>query len=105
MIGHFNHNRILNNKVYDVMFPDEAVHKYAVNTTANNIYSQVDEDSHRYQLMDHIRNHKSDGRSLPKSEVFMVLINGNRYLKKLPKDNTWMYSGRMGQTYGFHCRI
>ena len=67
-IGELNHNPILNTKIYDVMFPDGAVHQYTAKTIAENIYSQVDEGGHRYKLIDHIRNHKSDGRALTKSD-------------------------------------
>ena len=45
-IREIDHNLILNTKVYDVMFPDGVVHQYAANTISENIYSQVDEDSH-----------------------------------------------------------
>ena len=71
-IEEFNHNPILNTKVYDVMFPYGAVHQYVANTIAYNIYSQVDEYGHRYQLMYHISNHRPYGREFPNSEVFTV---------------------------------
>ena len=59
------------------MFRDVSVHQYAAKTIAKNIYSQVDEDGHQYQLIDHISKHKSDGRELPKSEALPVSRNGN----------------------------
>ena len=67
------------------MLPDGAVHQYVANTIAENIYSQVDGYGHLYQLMDHIRNQKSDGREFPKSEAFMVSRNGNRARKQTTK--------------------
>ena len=85
IIGEFIHNPILNTKVYEVMFPDGAVHQYAAKTIAENIHSQVDEEGHQYQLMDHISNHKSYGRAFPKSEAFTVSINRNRARKKTTK--------------------
>ena len=84
-IGEFDHNLILNTKVYDVMFPDVSVHRYAANTISMNIYSQVDEDSHRYQLIDYISNHKSDVRAVLKSEEFTVSRNGNMARKQTTK--------------------
>ena len=45
-IVEFNHNPILNIKVYGVMFTDGEVHHYEAKTIAENIYSQVDEDGH-----------------------------------------------------------
>ena len=84
-IGEFNRNPILNTKVYDVMFPDGAVHQYEAKAIAENIYSQVDEDCHKYQLMDHINNHKSYGRALPKIKAFTVPRNRNRARKQTTK--------------------
>ena len=67
------------------MLPDGEFHQYAANTISDNRYSQVDEDGHRYQLMDHIRNKKSDGRALTNSEAFTVSRNGKRARKKTTK--------------------
>ena len=84
-IGESNHNLILNTKVYKVMFPDGWVHQYAANTIAKNIYYKVDKEGHQYLLMDHISNHKSDGREFPKSEAFTVSRNGKRACKQTTK--------------------
>ena len=42
-IGEFNHNLILNTKVYDIMLPYGAFYQYEANTIEENIYYQVDE--------------------------------------------------------------
>ena len=42
-IGKFNHNPVLNTKLYEVMFPDGLVHQYMANTIAESIYYQVNE--------------------------------------------------------------
>ena len=49
--GAYNKNPILNTRVYDVMFPDGAVFQYAANTIAENMYSQVDSNSHHTLLL------------------------------------------------------
>ena len=51
---------MLNTNVYEVMFPDGSTSRYATNIIAENIYSQVDADGHRFQFMDHIMDHKSN---------------------------------------------
>lgn len=76
--GEFNQNPILNTKVYDVLFPDGSIQQYSANTIAENIYSQVDEDGHRYQLMEHILDHRSDGRAVRKEDAFTVSRNGSK---------------------------
>ena len=81
------------------------------NTIEENIYSQVDEKGNQYQLMYQISNKKSDNRTFPKSEVFMVARNGNRdheqttkgwYLKVQWKDgkNLWVPLREMKESHG-----
>ena len=41
-------SQVLNTKIYNVMFSDGTVTQYATNIIAENIYSQIDEDGHRY---------------------------------------------------------
>ena len=84
-IGTFNQNAILNTKVYDVMFPDGSVSQYAANIIAENIYSQIDEDGYRYQLLECILDHQKDGRAVPKSEGYVVSKNGNKARKQTTK--------------------
>ena len=61
--------------------------------------------------MDHIKNHKSDGRAFPKSEAFTVSKNGNRarkqttrgyYLEVQCKDgtNSWVSVREMKESHG-----
>ena len=84
-IGEFNHNPILNTKVYDVTFPDGAVHQYESKTIAENIYSQVDEDSININLWitSTITSHMEE--HLPKIKVFTVPRNVNRAHKQTTK--------------------
>ena len=51
---------ILDTRIYNVMFPDGSIQKYAANIIAEHMYSQVDEDGHRYQLLESIINHRTD---------------------------------------------
>ena len=84
-IGTFSQNPILNTTVYDVMFPDGTVTPYAANIIAENIYSQVDEDGLRYQLIDHIVGHRKDGKAVPMSEAFTISKNGNKICRQTIK--------------------
>ena len=62
--GIFDTNPILDTQVCNVMFPDGSTQQYAVNIIAENLYSQVDEDGCRYQLLDSIIDHKTDGKAI-----------------------------------------
>ena len=110
-IGKFNHNPVLNTKLYEVMFPDGLVHQYMANTIAESIYYQLDEYCHRYQLMYRIIIHKSDGRAFPKSEAFTVSRNRNRARKQTTKGwylevkwkygtNAWVPLREMKESHG-----
>ena len=83
--GTYNQNPILNTKVYDVMFPDGSVSQYAANVIAENIYAQIDEEGHRYQIMDYILDHRKDGRAVPASEAYVIGKNGNKVRKQTTK--------------------
>ena len=67
------------------MFPDGSVSRYSVNIIAENIYSQVDEDSYRYQLLDHIMDHKTNGQAIQPEDAFMVSQNGNNVCQQTTK--------------------
>ena len=85
-IGTFNQNPILNTKVYDVIFPDGSISQYAANIIAENIYSQIDEDGYRYQLLlKCILDHCKGGRAVPKSEGYVVSKNRNKARKQTTK--------------------
>ena len=57
-IGKYHDLPYLNSQVYDVEFPDGGVEQYSANVIAENIYSQVDDEGHRYQLLDDIIDHR-----------------------------------------------
>ena len=60
-IGKSNANPILDSRVYEVMFPDGSIEQYATNLIAENLLGQVDEDGHRYQMLEGISDHRTDG--------------------------------------------
>ena len=56
-----------------------------MNIIAKNIYSQVDEDGFRYQLIDHISGHRRDGKAVQSSDAFTISKNGNKVRKQTTK--------------------
>ena len=83
--GTYNQNPILNTNVYEVMFPDGSTSKYAANIISKNIFSQVDEDGYRYQLLNHIMDHKSNGQAVQPEDAFTVSQNGNKVRRQTTK--------------------
>ena len=85
------------------MFPDGEVQQYAANTIADNIYFQVDEEVIDINLWitssikNHMAEHCQRVKSLRYQETETELV------KKLPKDGTWRYNGRVGKNHELHC--
>ena len=80
-IGEYNVNPVLNSRVYDVMFPDGAIHQYSANVIAENLYNQVDEEGFRYTIMDEIVDHKRGPSALDEEDAFTVDKYGRRKRK------------------------
>jgi len=68
-IGTYNQNPILDTRVYEVMFPDGATQQYAANVIAENIYAQIDEEGHRYQLLEGILHHRKTSKAVTKDQA------------------------------------
>lgn len=59
--GRYDPNPVLNTRLYEVMFPDGAIEQYAANIIAENLMGQVDEEGHRYLMLESIVDHRTDG--------------------------------------------
>ena len=68
-IAEYNRNPILDGRAYDVMFPDGAVQQYSANVIAQNLYSQVDEEDYRYQLLAGILTHRKNEQAVEKENA------------------------------------
>jgi len=76
--GSHHLNPMLDKRVYDVIFPDGAVQQYAANLITENTYSQVDTDEHRYQSLDCIADHRTDGRALKGKDRWTISKNSKK---------------------------
>ena len=77
--------RILNTRIYDVMFPDGNIQQYSTNVIAENIYSQVDDEGHRYLSIDEIIDVKKDESAIEKGDAFTVDKQWNKVTKTYNK--------------------
>ena len=77
-IGNYHSNPVLKTRVYDVMFPDGSIQQYVANIIAENLYSQIDGDGHRYMFMDDIIDHKSNEQAVRKEDGFITDANGRK---------------------------
>ena len=82
IIGSYDDNPFLNTLVYNVQFPDGEVKEYAANVIAENMYSQVDTDGYRYQLLDSIVDHRKNGRALDQEDMYITTKKGHRRMRE-----------------------
>lgn len=82
IVGNYDDNPILNSLVYDVEFPDGAVRQYSANVIAENMYSQVDSEGYRYDIMDCIVDCAKDGNAVQKGDEYVVTKRGRHRLRK-----------------------
>ena len=60
------------------MFPDGSIQQYAANIIAEHMYPQGDEDRHRYQLLESIINHRTDGQAVHGDDGWKIAKNGRK---------------------------
>jgi len=82
VIGTYSAQPFLNTAVYDVEFPDGAVKQYSANVIAENMYSQVDIDGHRYNFLDEIIDYRKNESALSHEDMYVISKRGNRRLRK-----------------------
>ena len=100
-IGEYDANPILNSRVYDVMFPDGSVQQYAANIIAENVYSQVDEEGHRYIMLDEIVDHRKNDDAVEKHDGFVVNSKGRKSRKYTTKGWDFLITWKDGtQSWG-----
>ena len=77
-VGDYNANPILNTRVYEVMFPDGSIQQYGANIIAENMYSQVDDEGHRYMLLDEIVDHRKKDTAIERDDGFVTDPHGRK---------------------------
>jgi hypothetical protein len=58
LVGQYNHNPILNTRVYLAQFPDGSISEYAANVIAEAIYDQTNDEGHEDSLFSSIIGHE-----------------------------------------------
>ena len=87
---------MLNTRIYDVLFPDGSVRQYAANIIAENLYSQVDDEGFRYQLLDEIIDHKTDEQAISKGDGFVYTQSGQKRRRMTTKGWWFLVSWKDG---------
>jgi hypothetical protein len=97
-VGQFNHNPMLNTRVYLAEFEDGHVAEYGANIIAKAIYTQTNDDGYDEVLFHEIiRHRKNDDALQGRSRTSMLL------LEELQRDGTFVLNGRMDPPVGIPC--
>ena len=79
-LGTYHDNLLLNSIIYEVEFLDGQIKEYADNVVSRNMYSQVDAEGRKFQILDSIIDHAVDPTALQMKDKYVVTINGTRSL-------------------------
>jgi len=77
-VGKANHNPFLDTRRYLVELKDVAVLEYDVNTIAESIYSQINNNVHYMLLLNSIVDHRKLNSSLTHENSFITTKSGKR---------------------------
>lgn len=78
-IGLRNANPILDTRVYEVEFPDGSTDAFSANIIAENLFSQIDDEGHAYQILKEITDHRKDDlTAIPKDDGFFITKSGRK---------------------------
>ena len=77
-IGRTHPNPFLDSSEYIVEHPDGTCGQYAANVIAENLFTQVDTEGNRFQVLKEIQDHRSDGRAITRANGWNTSRNGNK---------------------------
>ena len=80
--GTYHENPMLNTLMYDVEFPDGEVKEYSANVIAMNMYSQVDAEGHRTQLVEGIVDFRKDSSAISMADKYVMTKSNQRRMRK-----------------------
>jgi hypothetical protein len=82
--GRANANSILDNRTYEIEFPDGRSDEYTTNVIAENMYAQCDIDDSQYNLMKCVVDHKANGHAVKPAEIY-IKHGSNKQVRKTTK--------------------
>jgi hypothetical protein len=82
LVGQYHSNPLMNTRLYEVTFSDGSVHDYKANKIAEAIYADVDEEGHKYLLLDTIIDHRGHSTAMSVANMWITSHNGNKVLKR-----------------------
>jgi hypothetical protein len=84
-IGVANNNPLLDDRKYEVEFIDGQIEILTANVIAENLLAQVDDEGHRYLLIDEIESHRTTDDAIPRSSGTYHTRSGIKRRKRTTK--------------------
>ena len=76
-----NKNPMLDTQEYEVKFLDRHHESLSANVIVQHMFSQVDEEGHRYLFLDDIIDFHRNDSAVDNEDVFVVMQNGVKHCK------------------------
>ena len=84
-VGRAHQNPILDTRMFEVEFLDGEKQAMAANVIAENMFAQVDQEGHRFMLIDEIIDFRSDDRAVKQADAWTTTKNGRKHRKPTTK--------------------
>jgi hypothetical protein len=97
-IGRSHSNPFVDTAEYVVEHEDGSCGQYSANVIAENLFSQVDSEGNRYEIMSEIQDHRRDDTALSRANGFRVSKSGNKHAKITTRGWKLLVEWKTGQT-------
>ena len=81
VVGSFNHNKMLDSRIYYIMFMDGTVQQLAANRIPISMYEHVDSDGFTTKILDQVQRHWKIDEAIEKSDGYVKDSKGRRSRK------------------------
>jgi hypothetical protein len=90
---------MLDTITYEIEFSDGCIDEYTANVIAENMYAQCDSEGRQYSLMEGIIDHKTDGHTIDRADMY-INHGSKKQVRKQPRVGTCALNENMGQPAG-----
>ena len=78
VVGSFNHKKMLDSRIYDIMFMDGTVQQLAANRIALSMYEYVESEGFTTKILDQVHRHRKTVEEIEKSVGYVRGSKGRR---------------------------
>ena len=95
-VGAFNHNKMLDTRIYAIMFMDGRVQQPATNRIALSMYKHVDSEGFTTKISDQVQRHRKTDEAIEKYDEYVKDSKGRRSRKITTKGYDFLTKFRDG---------